>query len=52
MIDGLFSAAFGFVVLIQEPNLYFGTSLILRIIQSLGERDGRRLRRFFSLSNE
>ncbi|OQR74788.1 MFS-type transporter SLC18B1-like [Tropilaelaps mercedesae] len=34
--DGLFSAAFGFVVLFHQSSLFFGISLILRIMQSLG----------------
>lgn len=37
LVDGLFSAAFGFVDLAQQSTVFFAISLILRIIQSLGE---------------
>lgn len=37
LMDGFFSAAFGFVVFLRQSFIFFGTSLVLRTMQSLGE---------------
>ncbi|XP_022691064.1 MFS-type transporter SLC18B1-like isoform X4 [Varroa jacobsoni] len=36
LMDGFFSAAFGFVVFLRQSFIFFGTSLVLRTMQSLG----------------
>ncbi|XP_022691062.1 MFS-type transporter SLC18B1-like isoform X2 [Varroa jacobsoni] len=35
LMDGFFSAAFGFVVFLRQSFIFFGTSLVLRTMQSL-----------------